>query len=732
MLEPLTEHQLLVFWVQLAVLVAVARGLGGLCRRAGQPAVVGELAAGLILGPSLLGRVAPDAFAWLLPPDPVQGGMLLAVSWIGVGLLLVIAGFETDLKLLTSLGRGSVTVSLGSLLVPLAGGIALGLALPDGFVGGGPGDVATPPGDLRLEFALFFGVALAVSALPVVAKILMDMNLMRRDVGQVTIAAGIANDIVGYVALGVLAGVVTTGGFDPVELTRKVVLVVAFGVLALTLGRRLVDRALRYARRESGSNARSFTVLVVTVLVCGAVTQWIGVEAVLGTFVAGIVLGGSRYLKEDVRHGFEGVVGAFFAPVFFATAGLSVDLGLLLDPEVAIWTLVAVAVAAATKVVGAAAGALAGGMGARSGVAIGVGLNARGAIGVIVGAIALGLGVLNAASYTVVVVISIATSLMAPPLLRLALRGLAPSATETVRLEREETLERSVVAKTRAALLPTRGGVNSVLAGRLLDLALQPEATVTVVTAHPPGDRDARDRVEPAVRALRDALKGRDVDRHDRNTDDPVRAILDEAALGYGLVAVGMTETLADGRAASPTLGALLARCPVPVLLVRHGRDVDGTDLDPGRPLPFRRILVPAPGTAVGRAAQEVAFVIAGRLDAEVDVVHVVTRPDKEPVLAVAEGATAAVGSLTQAESLASRFGRAVNLTTRAGTAVGPELAAMAAEHDSDLIVVGGQLRSFDGQPFPGHNVEYLLEHTDRTVVAVLFPAGGDGGAGEG
>lgn len=709
LLTPLTEHQLLIFWLQLALLVAVARGLGGLCRRYGQPAVVGELAAGLLLGPSVLGRLAPDALGFLLPTDPVQGGLLLAVSWLGVAFLLVVAGFETDLRLLVSLGRGSLTVSLGSLVVPLTGGFLLGMALPVTFVG---------DPDLRLVFALFFGIALAVSALPVVAKILMDMDLMRRDIGQVTIAAGIANDLVGYIGLGILAGLVTSGGFDPAELALKLVLVAAFGVAALTVGGRLVDGALRFARREGTGNTRSYTVLLLTVLISGAATQAIGVEAILGAFLAGIVLGRSRYLKPDLRHNFESVVSAFFAPVFFATAGLSVDLGLLFEGPVLLWTLVAITIAALTKIAGAGLGALAGGMGLRSGIALGMGLNARGAIGVVVAAIGLGLGVLNQTSYTVVVMISIATSLMAPPLLRAALSGLQTSEGESARLKREAVLERSIIAKAPSALLPTRGGGNSVLAGRLLDLALQPEATVTILTAHRRGDVEARERAQPAVDALRMALGDRNTERHDRNTEDVVQTILDEAALGYGVIAIGMSEDVGRGEAISPLLRDLLSRCPVPLLLVRHGQG-----LDTSTPLSFRRLLVPATGTAVNQAAQEVAFVVAGRLEAEVDVVHVVDRPDKEPLVAVAEGANVAAGTLEEAEELAARFGRAVNVEARAGSAVGPEIARVAAERGSDLLVLGAQLRNFFGHPFLGHSVEYLLEHTSRTVAVVVFPA---------
>lgn len=705
MLTPLTEHQLLVFWLQLALLVAVARGLGGLFRRVGQPAVIGELAAGLLLGPSLLGRLAPGAFAFLFPDDPVQGGALLAVSWIGVALLLVVAGFETDLKLLATLGRGAATVSLGSLLVPLLGGVALGFALPDTFQGSS---------ELPVVFALFFGIALAVSALPVVAKILMDLDLMRRDVGQVIIAAGISNDLIGYLGLGVLAGLATGGGFDPLELAWTLALVTAFGFAALTVGQRGIDTALRYARREEG-DTRTFTVLLLSVLVFGAVTQAIGVEAVLGAFLAGIVLGRSRYLPAHVTRTFESVVSAFFAPVFFATAGLSVDLGLLATFPVALWTAIAVAIAAATKVIGSLVGAYAGGMTTRQGLAIGVGLNARGAIGVVVAAIGLGLGVLNAQSYTVVVVISIATSVMAPPLLRRALRGLEATGDESARLEREATLERSVVANTRSALLPTRGGTNSVLAGRLLDLALQPEAAVTIVTAHAPGDVDAQAQAEPAVEALCQLLDGRSTERHERVTDDVVGAILAEASLGYGLVAIGLSR---GERTMSPLLRSLLARCPVPLLLVRHGEG-----LDPNEPLRFRRLLVPATGTAANRAAQEIAFVVAGRLDAEVDVVHVVARPDKEPMVAVAEGADVAVGTLEEAEQLAARFGRRVRVEATAGAAVGPEVARVAAERDVDALVLAAELRTATGQPFLGHSVEYLLEHTTRTVVVVVFPA---------
>lgn len=171
MLEPLAEHDLLLFWAQFTVLLAVARGLGYLFRRIGQPAVVGELAAGLVLGPSLFGNLLPDQAAALFPGGVSASAPILTVAWIGVALLLVETGFETDLGLLRRLGRQAAAVSLGSLLVPLALGFAIGWVVPQTpFVG---------ESGTRFTFAAFIAVAMSISALPVVARILTELDLMR-------------------------------------------------------------------------------------------------------------------------------------------------------------------------------------------------------------------------------------------------------------------------------------------------------------------------------------------------------------------------------------------------------------------------------------------------------------------------------------------------------------------------------------------------------------------------
>ena len=188
MLIPLDEHQLLVFWTQLLLLVAFARLFGEIMRRVNLPSVIGQLAAGVVLGPSIFGRVWPDGFHWFLPDDEMQSGALYAVSWLGVALLLITAGFETDLGLIRRLGRAAALVAGFSLFVPLVGGLIVGELLPEEFVGAE---------SERLVFALFVAAALSVLALAVIAKILSELGLMRRDFGQITVAAGMANDVVG-------------------------------------------------------------------------------------------------------------------------------------------------------------------------------------------------------------------------------------------------------------------------------------------------------------------------------------------------------------------------------------------------------------------------------------------------------------------------------------------------------------------------------------------------------
>jgi Kef-type K+ transport system membrane component KefB/nucleotide-binding universal stress UspA family protein len=701
--QALTEHQLLVLWVQLFVLVFAARGLGGAARRVGQPAVVGELVAGVVLGPSVLGVLAPGFWAWLFPPDAVHAGLMAGIGWLGVFLLLVLAGRETDLTLVQRLGRAAVWVSSGSLLVPLVFGLGVGLVLPATFIG----SVAD-----RSIFAAFMATALAISSLPVVAKVLTELGLVRRDFGQLTLAAGMANDVVGWMLLGIIASLAQVGAVDVPRVLSSIGGLLGLVAVAMTLGRRFVDALLRDVQHRGGGEVGAVTVIVLVALAMAAATQAIGVEGVLGAFIAGVVLGRSRYHNERAFTVLETVTHSFLAPIFFARAGLRVDLTALTDPTVAGWTGVVIAAATISKIVGAFAGARLAGLTSREGLALGAGLNARGALEIVVASVGLTLGVLNQASYSVVVVMAIATSMMAPIMLRLVARGWQGSPAEHERLSREQVLSRNIVVRPQRLLLPSHGGPNSELAARLLDLVWPEGVEATVLSV-------GRDVVPGDIDRVCAAFTARPVEHEHLEDDNPLEAILGHAKLGYGAVGVGATDQVVTGRLISSVVDALLSNCPVPVIMVRGAAGAGAHEV--------RRIVVPAVGTAAGRAALEVAFGMARGVGAVVEVAHVLTRRASSTSNRALspEGRTAVGhGVLADAVRLADELGVRANPQVRTGRSASEELVALAEEVRADVLVVTANVRRVSERPFLGHGVEHLLEHSPCTLVVVATPPG--------
>ncbi|ACU75206.1 sodium/hydrogen exchanger [Catenulispora acidiphila DSM 44928] len=406
---PLGGHSLLVLVITAGALLVLAMLLGRLAARFGLPAVCGELCAGLILGPSLLGHTVPRFYHWLFPPQAEQVHLLDGVAQFGVLLLVGLTGVDIDLKLVRRRGRVALWVAGFGLVLPLVMGLAAGRLAPSSLLGHG--------GD-RTSFALFAGVAMCVSALPVIAKTLDDMGLLHRDFGQLTVAAGVADDVAGWLLLSVVSALAATGGAHrfPWQAMLWLVVIVLGAVL---IARTLAPRVLRRAGRGSTPGPVVATVVAVF-LGCAAATQAAGLEASFGAFVGGLVVGTAA--EADLRWlaPLRTVVASVLAPLFFATAALRVDLGVLRDPVILGAALVAVAIAAVGKFAGAYLGGMTAKLDRWESLALGAGMNARGVIQLIVASVGLRIGVLNTDSYTIVVLVAVTTSLMAPPILRLA------------------------------------------------------------------------------------------------------------------------------------------------------------------------------------------------------------------------------------------------------------------------------------------------------------------------
>ncbi|WP_240797398.1 cation:proton antiporter [Streptomyces sp. F001] len=420
---PMAADSLLVFLLQVGVLLLTAILLGRLAARLGLPAIVGELTAGVLLGPSLFGWLAPSAAHWLLPSDPAQMHLLDAVGQVAVLLLVGLTGIEMDLAMIRRRGATAVRVSLAGLLVPLALGIGLGHPLARLL------DIGSAD---RQMFAIFLGVAMCVSAIPVIAKTLMDMDLVHRDVGQLTLAAGMVDDAFGWLMLSVVSAM-TLGGLTAGDLLHAVGSLLLVVCLAALLRGPVVRRALRLCR---GSDERTVAVAAAMMLLAAAGTQALGLEAVLGAYLCGMLIGSSGEFDQVRTASLRMVVLAVLAPVFFATAGLRIDLRALREPAVLLAASAVLAVAIVGKFAGAYLGARLSRLSRWEALALGAGMNARGVIEVIVAMVGLRLGILDTRTYTIIVLVAVVTSVMAPPLLRMAMQRVDATEEETLRLNR--------------------------------------------------------------------------------------------------------------------------------------------------------------------------------------------------------------------------------------------------------------------------------------------------------
>lgn len=419
---PLDTSALRTFLLQLAVLLAAALCLGLLARRLGLPALAGELLAGVLLGPSVLGHVSPALSGWLFPSSVAQTHLLDATTQAGILLLVGLTAAHLDTGFLRRRAGDVARVGLGALLLPLGAGIALGYVIPEALL---------PAGSQRDVVALFIGVVMCVTAIPVIAKTLADLGMLHRDVGQLILASAALDDTLGWLLLTVVSVMVTQGAHGHSGL------VIAITIVALLVAAQLLGRPMGWLGRRlsahSGGAGAAFAVLVT--LLYSAVTAGLGLEAVLGAFLAGVTV--LRRISPTYLAGLNTIVLWVFAPIFVAAIGLRVDLAVLAQPVALVSAVVALAVAVSSKLFGAYLGARASRLSHWHGVALGAGMNSRGMVEVIIALVGLRLGLLTAASFTIVVLIALITSMLAPPMLRLAVRRIPPSATEVARYEHQ-------------------------------------------------------------------------------------------------------------------------------------------------------------------------------------------------------------------------------------------------------------------------------------------------------
>ncbi len=707
------HHDVLKLVFQIGILLFTARALGEIAGRLKQPSVVGEILAGILLGPSLLSSAFPALGHWIVPDTEVQGYLLEVVSLVGAMFLLLITGLETDLRLIRRHARTAIGVSLGGILVTFSSGFALGQHLPD-FLLGDP--------DKRLTFALFIGTAMSISAIPVIAKVMMDLNLMRRDIGQTIIAAGMSDDTIGWILLSVVAGLAAGEAVTAGSVLQAVGSVAAFMVLSFTVGRWLVKRALDLVQDKAVSRDRLLTLVVVLTFVWGGITQALNLEAVLGAFVMGILFGTMPRLPVEVHQKLESISLGIFTPIFFAVAGLKVNLLNLLEPRLLLIALVVIAIATLGKVVGTYIGArVVGRQGHWTSLAFGAGLNARGAMEIIIATIGLSLGILSQDMFSIIVLMAMATSLMAPSALRFVLARVTMSDEESQRLRREELALGSQLAQTSRVLLPVRlregpGKFDLQHIEQGLINRLGSNVAVTLLTISETGKRaqgvaflNELSSFFPEQELSRRVLEG--------NRENAVDLILDEAAKDYDLIILGATEGDTSGGALfNPIIDRVMRLAPCPIMVVKA--------VDTLSHWPPKSILVPTNGSVASRQAAEVAFTLAQTpsesSSVRVRMLNVLTEEHTNGQVSAAlherrfDNAYRIVDGLRE---LGEAQAIHTESTVRQGRSVAEVVLDIARKQHFDLIILGTDLRPGSERLFLGPSVESILEKSPCPVI---------------
>jgi Kef-type K+ transport system membrane component KefB/nucleotide-binding universal stress UspA family protein len=645
-----------IFIAQIITLMVVGRLLGEAMLRLRQPAVMGQLIAGLLLGPSLFGFLFPDLQHALFPKSTEQKAMIDAISQFGILLLLLLTGMETDLKLVRQTGRASLFASLTGIVIPFLCGVALGEMLPDSML---------PDPEKRLITSLFLGTALSIASVKIVAMVVREMNFMRRVVGQVILASAIIDDSIGWIIVSIIFSLALHGSVDPMSLAQSIIGTIVFMIASLTIGRRAVFFTIRWVNDTFVSEFAVTTAILVIMGVMALITHLIGVHTVLGAFVAGLLVGESPILTRHIDEQLRGIITAFFAPVFFGIAGLTADLTILADPKMAFFTVGLILIASVGKFTGAFVGAELGGLTKREGFALACGMNARGSTEVIIATVGLSMGALNQDLFTMIVAMAVLTTMAMPPTLRWALSRIPMRKEEKQRLEREELEARGFVPNLERLLIAVDDSPNGQFASRVAGVLAGAHGMPTTVLHIPDPskiestmpdnskkadsspekkkDEETKGNARKAEKAEGKAEKAGDTvqqaaaeikgqQKSEEIIDAPVEVttivheqpspatIAEEAKKGYDAFIIGL-ETTSKRSADFDSGVANLAKGFGGPLIIAATRD--NLQKKPDSKL---SVLVPVNGTEPSRRAAEVAITLARATKAPVTVLYVAVR----------------------------------------------------------------------------------------------------------
>jgi Kef-type K+ transport system membrane component KefB len=419
----MSADNVVILLLQLSAMLAATLLLGRGLRRIGLPALVGELIGGILLGPTILGTYAPATHAWLFPSSGPVSTARESLVHFGLLLFLFLAGLEVELRHLAEQKRTIALTSLLGVSVPFLTGVASVLLWPElwqiteqgaGWIG-----------------PLFVGTILSISAIPVIARILMDLGLIRTSFGALVLAAATVDDLIGWTLFGIVLSQFGVSGGSGAGWEARLALVAALTLLILSIGTVRGRRALKWTMLRFGKGGSYVQLMILVVLLAAAAAEWIGTHAIFGAFLMGVAVARTHEPRRQAYAALRSITLDFFVPIYLVSIGLRTNFASNFDP-----LLVSVVLLVATfgKLAGAATGAWLGGRSVREAMAIGFALNARGAMGIVLTSVALDYQLINERVFVALVFMAVATSALGGAVISRVMRGHASGAREDARV----------------------------------------------------------------------------------------------------------------------------------------------------------------------------------------------------------------------------------------------------------------------------------------------------------
>ncbi len=731
--------QVPLFFTQIVLLILVGRLLGEWMQRKGQPAVIGQLLAGILLGPSVFGTIWPTAQEFVFPSSATDRPMLTAVAELGVLLLLLLTGMETDMSIIRKAHRIALITSAAGIVLPFSLGYLFGQSLPDSLI-------ADP--NLRMISSLFIATALSISSVKIVAAVLQEVDYLKRNLGQVILATALLDDTAGWTILGLISGLASKGVVEFWPLLFKIAAIVVFLWFTFTIGRRWIALAIRWTNDHFVSEMPVISAILIITILMALLTNQIGVHTVLGSFVAGVVIGQSPILTKHIQEELRGLIVALFAPVFFGVAGLSIDLKVLQDPQFLIVAVLFIGIASIGKFGGCYLGSRLARMSHPEALAVGFAMNARGSTEIILAAIGLSMGVLNLALFTLIVLMAVVTTVAMPPLLRLALKRVPLRQEERVEIEKEAAERKDLMPKLERLLAvidrSDAGQFSAYVLGCLIG-ARRLSTTVMEVDRFGGSASAAPSSSQTLIKtaiSVADSLRGREEAQTGRGSSSPLEVAgevsdtqniaIEEIITSHSLNFAPQTPNFSDAILLELRKGYELSFFGVEIYTPKRNspssfpgfiekivHEFEGPSAimlfaDGNRRLceyRISKILVPTIGTDYSHFGVEIAVAIARGAGATVTALHV-SSPSGE------RHATHAL--LNDAVEIGTRSGVEVNSQEFIAPYKSEIISRKAISGHYDLVVLGGKLRSGEKLNF-GRSVAELFRKPPCPVIIVKF-----------